>query len=139
MSSLFSSIATCVAAICLNPTSDVVSDDVDLVEINHFYDEQGRLVLDQIIFYDWSPVQARYNVRDYRLLKNPSQIPQRDWSRGEFVATWYDGDTLRKVRADSVRESWTQHDPEFKEQQYLPKERRNVLRRSPSAIRNVAR
>lgn len=115
--------------ICLSPSNDVLADQVDLVEINHFYDEQGRLVLDQIIFYDWSAAQARYQVRAWRLLKTPAQIPRRDWNGKQFVAIWHDGDTLRKVRANQLRESWTQYDPELVEQQYLAKEKRVELRR----------
>ncbi len=132
MGTITSSLATCIAVLCLNPATDVVSDRVDLVEVNHFYDEQGRLVLDQIIFYDWSLVQARYNVRAWRLLKTPAQIPQRNWKSQEFVAVWHDGETLRRVRADLLRESWTQYDPELLEQQYLPKEKRRELKRPPS-------
>ncbi len=57
---------------CLNPVDDVARDRVDVIEINHFYDEQGRLVFDQTIFYDWSPDHSRYMVRAWRLVKNPS-------------------------------------------------------------------
>ena len=63
------SFAVWMTAICLNPLEDLARDRVDLIEVNHFYDEQGRLVFDQIIFYDWSPMQCRYQVRDWRLLK----------------------------------------------------------------------
>jgi hypothetical protein len=42
-------------------------DRVMLVEVNHFYDEQGRLVFDQVIWYDWDG--DRYQIVDWRLLK----------------------------------------------------------------------
>jgi hypothetical protein len=35
------------------PRETVICEQVDLVEKNSFYDENGRLVFDQIIFYDW--------------------------------------------------------------------------------------
>ena len=123
------SIAVYMAAVCLNPVEDVAFDTVDLIEVNHFYDEQGRLVFDQVIFYDWSPAQSRYQVRDWRLLKTPAQLPRRNWSRDEFVAIWHDGEVLRKVRAQAIRESWTQYDPELVEREYLPKEKRRELRK----------
>jgi len=111
------------------PTEQMVVDRVDLVEVNHYYDEHGRHVFDQTIFYDWCPVQCRYNVRAWRLVKTVSQLPHRDWRTGEYVAVWHDGSVLRKVRADSFRESWTQYDPELIEQDYLPKDQRRDLRR----------
>jgi hypothetical protein len=102
---------------------------VDLIEINHFYDDHGRLVFDQIIYYDWSPAESRYHVRAWRLLKQKAQIPHRNWEHGDYVAVWHDGDLLRKVRAQSIRESWTQYDPELAEREFLPKEKRRELRK----------
>jgi hypothetical protein len=125
-------------ALALNPPEAAVADHVDVVEINHFYDEHGKLVFDQVLYFDWSPAQSRYNVRAWRLLKSPAQVPQKDWQRGDYVATFYDGDVLREVRATSVRETWTQYDPELVEREFLPKERRRELR-SLSVQRKVAR
>ena len=34
-------------------TEDIAREEVDLIEVNHFFDEQGRLVFEQLIFYDW--------------------------------------------------------------------------------------
>jgi hypothetical protein len=107
--------------------ADIVADRVDLVEYNHFYDEQGRLVFDQLIFYDWSPDDARYQVRAWRLIKKPAQVPQRDINGKGFYCSWQDGDLLRRVHAVTMRETWTQHDPELTEREFLPKERRRDL------------
>ena len=117
-----------VVALGINPTEDVARERVDLMEVNHFYDEQGRLVFDQVIFYDWSPDHSRYMVRAWRLVKNPSQLPERDWRDGGYLAVWQDGEILRRVQAQSMRESWTQYDPELAEREYLPKEKRKELR-----------
>ena len=132
MAAMSTSIAVCFAAICLSPVEDVVVDQVDLVEINHFYDDQGRLVFDQVIYYDWSPQHSRYQVRDWRLLKSTPQIPRRDWREGDFVSEWHDfkqKDVLRRVHAKAVRESWTQYDPELIEREFLPQEQRRELRK----------
>lgn len=121
----------------LNPTEDVAFDEVDLIEINHFHDEQGRLVFDQIIFYDWSSADSRYQVRAWRMLKTPAQIPRRNWRDGGFIAIWHDtqnGDVLRKVKAQTLRESFTQYDPELVEREFLPKEKRRDLRRVPTTL-----
>lgn len=129
-------IAVCMAAFSLSPADEVTVDEVDLVEVNHFYDDQGRLVFDQIIYYDWSPVHNRYQVRDWRLLKTPTQIPLRDWREGGYVSEWEDfkqRNGLRRVKSKSVRETWTQHDPELVEREFLPQEKRAELTRIPPA------
>jgi hypothetical protein len=131
-------LAIILAATVLNPPEAVVADHVDVIEINHFYDEHGKLVFDQVLYFDWSPSQSRYNVRAWRLLKSSAQVPQKDWQRGDYVARFYDGDALREIRATSVRETWTQYDPELIEREFLPKERRRELR-SLSGQRKVAR
>jgi hypothetical protein len=121
------SAAVLLAALCLNPVEHVARDKVDLIEVNHFYDEKGRLVFDQVLFYDWEPMRGRYDVRAWRLLKKPTQLPQRDWRSSKFVAVWHDGETLREVEAETIRESWTQYDPELVEREYLPREKRRDL------------
>lgn len=114
-------------ALSANPPADVATDYVDIVEVNHFYDERGRHVFDQVIFYDWSAQQCRFNVRDWRLMKKPGQMPQRDWNTRRYVCIWHDGKVLRKVQADHFRESWSQQDPELLERAYLPKDQRKEL------------
>lgn len=110
-----------------NNPEDIARNGVDLVEVNHFHDEQGRLVFDQVLFYDWSPSQSRYLVRAWRLLKTPAQIPRQDFQRGGFVAIWHDGDLLRKVQGRQLRETWTQYDPELVSREFRPKEQRPEL------------
>lgn len=109
------------------PRDDVARESCDLIELNHFYDEHARLVFDQVIFYDWSAADSRYNVRAWRLVKNPAQLPHRDWARGCYSAMWQDGEQLRQIQAKSFSETWTQYDPELLEREYLPKERRREL------------
>ena len=38
------------------------------------------------------PATARYMVRAWRLVKNPAQLPQRDWTDGGYSAIWQDGE-----------------------------------------------
>lgn len=107
--------------------STVAVDQVDLIEYNHFYDEQGRHVFDQLLFYDWSRRDARYQIRDWRLVKTTTQLPRKDAKRGLYTATWHDGQVMRQVRATAIRETWTQYDPELVERANLPKEQRREL------------
>jgi len=120
--------AVCLLLLSIVPRPEVAREACDLVELNHFYDDQARLVFDQVIFYDWSLSESRYNVRAWRLVKNPSQLPQRDWSGGGYSAMWQDGEQIRHIRSKSIRETWTQYDPELVEREYLPKEKRKELR-----------
>lgn len=128
MTPFTTTICASLVAFGIAPQEDVARESVDLIELNHFYDEHGRLVFDQVIFYDWSSSESRYNVRAWRLVKNPSQLPQRDWSGGGYSAMWQDGEQIRHIRSKSIRETWTQYDPELVEREYLPKEKRKELR-----------
>jgi hypothetical protein len=118
----------------LNPVDDITRDQVDLIEINHFHDEHGRLVFDQIIFYDWCDEKCRFQVRAWRLLKTAAQMPRRDLRNNGYVAMWRDGDVTREVQAKSLRESWTQYDPEQSERKYLADTRRRELTKPKSPI-----
>ena len=109
------------------PRSGVARDRCDLIELNSFYDDYGRLTFQQIIFYDWSHDEGRYQVRAWRLVKHPAQLPQRDWINGGYVTTWSDGELLRVVRCGEVSETFTQFDRELAERDALPKERRAEL------------
>jgi hypothetical protein len=121
-------IGALVVVLSSHPTEDVARERVDLIEVNHFFDEQGRLVFDQVIFYDWSGDHSRYMVRDWRLVKSASQLPQRDWHSGGYLAVWQDGEVMRRVGSEAMRETWTQYDPELVEREYLPKDERRKLR-----------
>jgi hypothetical protein len=85
---------------------------VDLIELNHFIDQDGREVFRQVLFYDWSPRHRRYIVRAWRLVKNDSLLPRRRWSPPVYECLWHDDGLLRHVTAPAFRETWTQHDPE---------------------------
>jgi hypothetical protein len=116
-------------ALCLDPHETAIEQHVDLIEVNHFHDECGKHVFDQLIFYDWCSRYCRNQVVAWRLIKSPAQLPIRDWKRGDYVCTWNDNGLLRSVRASSLRESWTQYDPELLEREILPLSERRELAR----------
>lgn len=138
MANLTLTMALLCSALGTNPARHVTVDQVEVIEYNHFYDEQGRHVFDQLIFYDWSPRENRYQIRDWRLIKTVSQSPYYDVNRGLYLATWHDGLTLRQVRAAAIRETWTQYDPELLERSVLPKEQRRELSDARVLDRNTA-
>lgn len=105
----------------------ITVDTVSLLETNHFYDETGKLLFDQIIFWDWHPTESRYHVRAWRLVKSPQQLPIFDADRQCWKTTWVDGNCLREVRAEQFRESWTMHDPELLARADRPRDERREL------------
>jgi hypothetical protein len=112
---------------CLEPREAALEDCVALVEVNHFHDESGKHVFDQLIFYDWCRRLCRHQVVAWRLIKSPAQAPRRDWRRGDYCCSWSDSGVLRNVRATNLRETWTQYDPELIERGILPLSQRREL------------
>lgn len=45
-----------------------VEDRVDLLELNHFYDEDGGVVFDQYVF--WEDTEYGHVIREWRLIKD---------------------------------------------------------------------
>lgn len=123
--------SSAIAALLLSiiPLDMPVRDSVDIVEVNAFYDENGKEVFQQLIWWNWNRSECRFDVCDWRLVKNPKQIPLHGTS------VFWDGQVLREVSARSVRRTWKQYDPELTERATLPKEQRKELTRQISRER----
>ncbi len=90
---------------------------VDLIELNHFYDQKGGLVYDQVIFYEMAPETGRFQVRAWCLVEDRECLNRRPTKNHQtelYQVDWYDTDQrlLRKITSRLYRESWTQIDPE---------------------------
>lgn len=116
------------------PIADARHHRVDVVEVNHLYNDMGEHVLDQVIFWDWCFTACRYQVRDWRLLRGAASPsgrvccgPQRLWPFGWQVTLLDDGG-VRRIYARAVRETWTQYDPEMAERNVLEEQKRRKLR-----------
>jgi hypothetical protein len=107
--------------------SIVAEQQVDLIELNHFIDQDGREVFRQVLFYDWSDRHRRYIVRAWRLVKSESQLPRRRWAPACYQCTWHDEGLLREISAPAFRETWTQQDPERQNRKIVPEEERIPL------------
>ncbi len=118
---------------------DHVRDRVDLVEFNHFYDEQGRNVFNQLIFYDWDSNLGEFVCRASRTegVTHVDMATEYLHDRGTYRTTWlerhainaYDSPQVELHICDSkfYRETWTHYDPELENRSLLPKERRRGL------------
>lgn len=114
--------------------STTVRQRVDLIELNHFVDEDGREVFRQVVFYDWSKTHRRFHVRAWHLIKRESQLPTRRWKPSHYQCSWHDEGLLRQVWAKSFRETWTQKDPERVNRGFLPEDQRVPLFPPPSDV-----
>ena len=104
-----------------------ITDSVDLIEVNHHFDEHRRLVMEQVVFYKWCPLKSRYRVCDWRPLKSQQQMPRKNFPRNIYEANWKDGRHFRHVTAPQFRETWTAYDPELTDSLKAPKQYRQVL------------
>jgi uncharacterized protein YodC (DUF2158 family) len=107
----------------------VLRDRCDCVEVNHLFDENGREVFTQAIWIDL--VDGIERIVAWRLVKDRQPLPVRDWQGGGYLCRWSDGESVREVRTNCVRETWTQsYDPELAARELYPKEKRRELRRA---------
>lgn len=115
---------TCSFTVCLFICATIsskgnhsVDEFVDLIELNHFYDQRGRLVYDQVIFYERAPETGRFQVRAWCLVEDREYLnrrPVKNYETQLYQVDWFDTDQrlLRKITSRLYRESWTQIDPE---------------------------
>lgn len=81
-----------------------VSEHVDCIELNHYYDATGKLVYDQVIAWERSRETGKLNVRSWRMCENDYPLKVNGLYR------FSKGDVL--IHSRIFRESWTQQDPE---------------------------
>jgi hypothetical protein len=108
----------------LEPRCPLVRSQVDLIELNHFYNDDGGLCFHQYVFWKWDQ-QLGYRVQAYRVLKGQFPGPCRHGSG--YRARWCDNGVARDVTAPYFRETWTQYDPELEDCTRFPKEFREDL------------
>ncbi|XZE33591.1 hypothetical protein SH501x_004380 [Pirellulaceae bacterium SH501] len=94
-----------------------LAERVDLIELNHFYDPQGRHVYDQVIFYNRHPGSGKFQVRAWCLVEDRESLNRRpiyQVETGFYRVDWLDSDlqVLRRIESRLHRESWSHVDPE---------------------------
>jgi hypothetical protein len=94
-----------------------LAERVDLIELNHFYDPQGRHVYDQVIFYNRHPGSGKFQVRAWCLVEDRESLNRRpifQVETGLYRVDWLDSDqqVLRRIESRLHRESWSHVDPE---------------------------
>ena len=112
-----------------------LSESVDLIELNHYYDDLGRHAYDQIIFYEWSSEYRRFHVIAWCLVEEDlMRLPTRDHARKAYSVRWQDRDSkkMRTVWSKHYRETWTQSDPERDNKKLMDEKYRISLLRVPA-------
>ena len=98
-------------------------ENVDLIELNHFYDIKGGHVYDQVIFYELDPATGKFFVRAWCLTEDnhtagtsENRRPIKNHTNDLYEVYWTDTShskpIKRKIKSRLYRESWTQTDPE---------------------------
>ncbi len=109
-------------------TSQPIREHVDLMELNHKYDNCGRHTFSQVIFWERSPATGKYHVRDWIIVdveESPWCVPIE--RGGIYVSTFFRHGISYSVRSPLFRESWTHIDPEVEDAKKNPKHLRRPL------------
>jgi hypothetical protein len=123
------------------PRLQYLEDRVDVIEINHYFDDQALPIFDQVIFWRFYTHLDEYHIVAWRILKDVRDhkdnkkwiggpnTPYYDFKKKQWVMLWWDHKhrVNRKVIAVDKRETWTQHDPELADREFLPQEYREGL------------
>jgi hypothetical protein len=126
-------IAFILSTILSTQTQHTVSDRVDLIELNHYHNEQGQHAFSQVIFWHRAPETGWMQVRAWCMVDDQNvctRRPHRDYETGLYRVEWNDTEkkVQRKITSQSFRESWSQLDPERENKKRL--EDRDRLRLS---------
>lgn len=111
-----------------------ISERVDLIELNHHYDDLGRHNYDQVIFYEWCPEYKRFHVIAWCLVdEERTRLPKQSIRRGEWTVRWQERDpgVEREVKSELFRETWSQIDPERANKELLQEKYRLSLAQVP--------
>ncbi len=111
-----------------------IKERVALIELNHFYDDQGQHAFDQVIFYEWSPDFRRFHVIAWSLVEGDlHRLPIKVPGSNDYRVQWYDRDAKvnRQVLAELFRETWSQDDPERANKRLIDEKYRLCLMRAP--------
>ncbi len=111
-----------------------VLDSLPIAEDNIYYDEYGKRVFEQIIFYRYYSDMSAYHVADYRMSDKGTILIFFSRSLNQYVYLIYVEGLLREIRVNSRFISWTQYDPEVWDRNFLPMSDRKKLRKSNNNV-----
>lgn len=106
---------------------------VDLVEVNHFYDEEsGEHKFNQVVLYEIDPVTKMKMVIDWYMLEKGrlDRFPSLIHGTNGCYLRWPDNKEI-KVVSRMFEETWTTYDPERENKKIFPEKHRvGILKRA---------
>jgi hypothetical protein len=113
--------------VCLTlPHGDVAEYSVSVIEVNEVWNlcsDPPTLGITQLIFRD------EREIRDWRMVKQASQLPTYDHERRVWESTWIEQGRVVVVKAPVLVESMTETDRELDERSWLPETARKRINR----------
>lgn len=101
---------------------------VDMVEVNHYYNEKDELIFTQVIYYEWKHDYCRFDVMKWHMLENTKIHKQGNWF---YINNWEATPPIR-VKTKRLRTSHTYYDPERLNQKLTHPDQRTDLCTTPS-------
>lgn len=102
-----------------------IEENVDLIELNHFYDKKGLWLYDQTIFWTIDPNTGKMHVRSWLLIDHHKKISK---TNNIFIVRYVDDkNTYRIIKSINFKESRTQFDPERENKEICPESLRIKL------------
>lgn len=99
----------CNKGTCGNPSKQIPVYRVQLIEVNHNFDQQLCYKFTQIIAWDIQPDTKLHNV-GWKILDNTTYLPQKEGAA--YCVTIYNDYYSCKIVAPFLKTSYTQTDPE---------------------------
>lgn len=99
------------ALIGLVPNDAAIEDRVQIIELQHVYDEQAQCIFHQMLFWERT-YEGNLRVVAWRIWTAESPTPLREPVGRGFVLLWMDGEQLRRVYAKGWKESYRLYENE---------------------------
>lgn len=108
-----------IAAILLaaSPVQFGQSVEVDCIELESVYDQQGNHLFDQVLARNFEAETGCCEVASWRMAKKDGEYPRPD---GEWTVVRWTGPIGREVRSKAFVRSWHQFDAEVAERRRWP-------------------
>jgi hypothetical protein len=104
------------------PLNLTTHEHVDAIELNHFFDQRGHLVYDQLVFWERTPTTGRFQVRAWCLVDDREAINRRPLKNDNGLYECFAVDSnerlTRRIVSRVFRESWSQTDPEREDKRF---------------------
>ena len=99
------------------------SISVDVIELNHVYDDRGEIRFHQLIYWRWHVSDRKYHVAHWRMVDEHYYVARHGigW-RDSYQMP--DFGVRYAVDANSYRETWTSYDREIIDHAEWPVDRR---------------